>query len=92
MIFVKILGIIDILAAILFWLFAFFGILPGLTLTLAIFLLLKGVIFMISLSVASIGDVVCSLIIFMAFVFTLPKIIIIVVSIYLLQKGAFSLL
>jgi len=93
MISVKLLGIFDISAAILFWLFAFFAIIPEKFLLLAAFyLLVKGVIFLVSRDIASIFDIISSAIIFLALNFTIPKAIVIIVSLFLLQKGIFSLL
>lgn len=92
MVLVKIMGIVDLLAAVLFWIFAFFGIIPksGIML-IAFYLLIKGAVFLISADVASILDIVCSLLIFIALSFSLPKILVFIVVLFLLQKGFFSL-
>ncbi len=90
---VKVLGIIDILAAVLFWLFAFFNIIPStIVLILAIILLAKGLIFIISDHFASILDILSAILIFISLSFPMPKIITIIITIYLLQKGILSLL
>jgi len=87
----KILGIFDILTAIIFWVFGFFNIGRGIILFFAVYLLVKGAIFLVSQDIASIGDVVCSIIIFASLGFTMPKLVVSVVSLFLLQKGIFSL-
>ena len=93
MIIVKILGILDIFTAVFFWIFAFFGIIPtNLIILLGVYLLIKGAVFLISRDVASIIDIVCSFVVFISLNFTIPKVISILVSLYLLQKGVFSLL
>ena len=90
---VKILGVLDILTAIFFWIFAFFGIGPKtLVMILAFYLLIKGVIFLISADIASIIDIISAALIFLSLNFPLPKIIIILVALFLLQKGVFSLI
>jgi len=89
---IKILGILDILAALSFWLFAFFGFPPkSIVMLFAFYLLAKGVIFLISLDIASIIDVICAGIIFLSFTTPIPKFIVILVALFLLQKGVFSL-
>lgn len=89
---IKILGILDILAGILFWLSAFFHIIPKpLLLIFAFYLLSKGIFFLISFDIPSIIDVICSVIIFLSFTSTIPKFIAILVTLFLLQKGILSL-
>jgi len=90
---VKILGIIDILAGILFWIFFFFHIIPqNVILLFAIFLLAKGAIFLASSDIASIIDIACAGIILVSLNLALPGFIIILISLFLLQKGVLSLL
>jgi hypothetical protein len=90
---VKILGILDILSAVLFWLFGLFHIIPSsVILIIAFYLLIKGIIFLISLDTASILDVIVSIILFISLSFVLPNIIVFLVAFYLIQKGIFSLL
>ncbi|MGV8151776.1 MAG: hypothetical protein ACP5OG_01730 [Candidatus Nanoarchaeia archaeon] len=92
MIIIKILGIIDILIAMIFWVFGVFGIIPSnFILLIGIALLAKGIIFVTGLSFASILDIVCSVLIIAASSIHMPKIIIVIVSLFLLQKGLFSL-
>jgi hypothetical protein len=90
---IKILGILDIIAAILFWLFGFFYIIPqSVIMIVAFYLLIKGIIFIISLDVASILDIIVSILIFVSLNFTLPKVVIFLIALFLLQKGVLSLL
>lgn len=90
---VKILGILDILAAIIFWLFGMFYIIPStIILIIAFYLLVKGILFLISLDIASILDIIASIFIFVSLNFVLPKVIVIIIVLYLIQKGIFSLL
>jgi len=88
----KILGLLDIFAAITFWLSVFFHIIPKtLVLLFAFYLLVKGVFFLISLDIASIIDVVCAGVMFLSFNYSLPAFVPILVTLFLLQKGVFSL-
>jgi len=90
---IKILGVADILAAILFWIFGLFGFIPEiLIMIVGFYLLVKGTIFLISQDIASVLDILCAGVIFLALGFTLPKILVIIVTLFLLQKGIFSLL
>lgn len=90
---IKILGILDIIAAILFWIFGMFHIIPSnIILIIAFYLLIKGIIFIISLDVASILDVIVSILIFISINFMLPKVAVFLISLYLIQKGVLSLL
>jgi hypothetical protein len=85
------LGTIDIFAAIFFWIYGLFGIIPSSFIFLfAFFLLMKGVVFMIAKDFASIGDFVCSILMFLTIYVNMPDFIIILVSLFLLQKGIFS--
>lgn len=90
---IKILGIFDLIAAVSFWLFAFFHIIPSsVIIILALYLLIKGIIFLVSMDLASILDILAAILIFISLAIALPKVIIFLVSIYLLQKGVLSLL
>jgi hypothetical protein len=90
---IKILGLLDILSAFSFWLFAFFGFPPkSLIMLFAFYLLVKGVIFLISADIASILDIISAGIIFLSFSFALPKFLVILVTLFLIQKGIFSLI
>ena len=89
---VKILGILDLIGAAVFWLFGMFGIIhPSLVSFFAFYLLIKGVIFLISADIASILDIVSAGIMFIAINSGVPKIFTILVALYLIQKGLFSL-
>lgn len=89
---IKLLGILDIFIAVCFWIFAVFEILPGnFIMALGIILLIKGIIFIIGFSVASILDIVCALIIIIASAIEVPHVVNIATALFLVQKGIFSL-
>lgn len=89
---IKILGLLDIITAFSFWLFAFFGIFPrSLIIFFAFYLLIKGVIFLMSADIASILDIISAGIIFLSLSFAMPKFIVIITVLFLIQKGLFSL-
>jgi hypothetical protein len=90
----KLLGILDIFIGICFWIFGIFQLksLSGFIFALGIILLIKGVIFMTQLSIASILDIVFSFIIIGASSVAMPKVVVIITTLFLLQKGIFSLL
>ena len=89
----KILGVLDIFIGICFWIFGMFNfsILSGFIFILGIVLLIKGIIFMTQLSIASILDIVVALIIISSTSVALPKVIVIIIALFLLQKGILSL-
>lgn len=90
---IKILGILDIFIGLCFWLFGIFNIIPSsFILILGLFLLVKGIIFITGLSVTSFLDIICAVIIITGSSIVLPKIVVILVAIFLIQKGIFSLL
>lgn len=93
---VKILGLVDIFIALIFWIFGIFQLsfLNQFIFILGIILLIKGVIFMTQLSIASILDIVCALIIIASSSASvvMPKLVVIIIALFLLQKGVFSLL
>jgi len=90
----KILGILDIFIGICFWIVGIFQIkaLYGFIFALGIILLIKGVIFLTQLSIASILDIVCSFILIGAGSMAMPQVVVIITTLFLLQKGIFSLL
>ena len=89
---VKILGILDIFIAVIFWLFGMFHIIPSnLVLFLGIILLVKGLIFVFNLNITSILDIISAVLIILATSITMPTIVIALVTLFLLQKGVFSL-
>jgi hypothetical protein len=89
---IKLLGILDIIIALSFWLFGIFSIIPkSFILLLGFVLLIKGALFSIKINVTSILDVICALVIISAPSVKMPLIIVIIISLFLLQKGVFSL-
>ncbi len=90
---IKILGIIDIITAVLFWIFVVFGVrsLVEIVLLLGLFLLVKGIVFIANLSLASLLDITSSIFIIYASSNELNIIFVIAISFFLLQKGIFSL-
>jgi hypothetical protein len=90
---IKILGILDIFMGICFWLFGIFNFVnSGLILILGLILLIKGIAFLTSLSIASILDIISAIIFIISSSVVMPHLVVILVSLFLLQKGAFSLL
>ncbi len=90
---IKILGSLDIFIGIVFWLFGIFNIIPGsFILLLGFILLAKGIVFITGLSVISVLDIIFGIIIITATSIAIPKIIIILIAIFLIQKGVFSML
>lgn len=89
----KTLGIVDIVIAIAFWIFGVFRFpfLSGLILIGGLILLAKGFIFITGLSFSSFADIVCGLIIIAASSGYANIVVVIIISIFLLQKGIFSL-
>ncbi|MFA5173835.1 MAG: hypothetical protein WC438_01500 [Candidatus Pacearchaeota archaeon] len=92
MIIIKILGVLDIFIGLMFWLFGIFGLFPELMLLLGLILLVKGIVFITGLSIISFLDIILGFIIIGSTGFEMPKIIVIIISLFLLQKGIFSLL
>ncbi|MDP2925254.1 MAG: hypothetical protein Q8N99_02675 [Nanoarchaeota archaeon] len=91
---IKLLGIIDVFIALTFWIYGIFdvGLLSGLIYVLAIYLIIKGLIFLTQLSIASILDIACALVILSSVTVNMPNIVVIIVSLFLIQKGIFSML
>ena len=98
MMIVRIIGAIDFVVGLVFWLFGFLqyyniNVFPTEILAvLGTILLIKGIIFAIGLDIMSFLDIICGVIIIVAATTVLPTWIIYIVSIFLLQKGFFSLL
>ena len=93
MVVVKLLGILDISIAMCFWIFGIFGWIPeNFILLIGLFLLGKGVVFLTGLSVASVLDILAAIVIVIASGYDLPNVIIIIVSLFLVQKGIMCLL
>ena len=91
----KLLGIGDILTAILFNFYNNFGLFPTeWVLVFGIYLLIKGGLFSLSLDIASIIDVICAILMLgsLHFNFILPGIAVGIIGIYLIIKGLMSLM
>ena len=93
--FIKILGILDILAAVLLIIqnyFTFIEILPSSIIwIIGIYILIKGIAFALILDFASFIDIICGIVIILSIFFAVPKILIGLVIFWILQKGFFSL-
>ena len=91
---IKILGILDIIVGLMFWIFGVFHIesLSGLFLIFGLFLIVKGIVFITGLSIVSILDIVFGFVIIAASSIELPVVVIVIISLFLIQKGVFSLL
>lgn len=94
---IKLLGIMDIFIAIVFWIFGIFRLqdntlMMSFIMLLGFVILVKGVAFVISADIASILDIVCGLIIIGSTAVIMPKVVVIIVALFLLQKGIFSML
>ena len=90
---IKILGVLDIFIGICFWIFGVFNLLPkSFILLLGLFLLAKGVVFITGLSFASFLDILAAVLIIIASSVAFPLVVIIIISLFLIQKGAFSLM
>jgi len=90
---VKILGILDIFIAIVFWLFGILNLFPNkFILILGFILLIKGLVSIFGWSIASFFDVVCGVIIIIASSVAMPKVLVIILVLVLLEKGIISLL
>lgn len=91
---IKMLGIVDIFIGVCFWLFGIFNIIPDkFILLLGFILLAKGVIFVINLNIVSILDIFSALVIILASASdtVLPNLVVIIVTLFLIQKGIFSM-
>jgi len=90
---VKILGVLDIFIAVFFWLFGILHILPEkFIFTLGLILIIKGLLFVIHLNFVSILDVVVGGLIMLSTIWAFPYAMTIIITLFLLQKGIFSLL
>jgi len=89
---IKVLGILDILAGILFAISLFLK-LPTLIMLIVVFyLVIKGIFFLMFLDIASILDLISGILIFISLNTQLSMILNILVILFLVQKGVFSLL
>jgi hypothetical protein len=91
---VKILGVLDILAAISFWIFGIFhlSIMATFIMILGFFLLIKGIGFAVTVNIVSVIDIICAFIIIGSTTYSMPIVVVIITSLFLLQKGIFSML
>ena len=94
---VKILGMTDIIAAVSFFInnnFDKSGWFPNsIVIIFGIFLLVKGVIFLSSMDIASILDIICAAIIFVSVIFfPIHALVVFFVDIYLILKGFISII
>lgn len=91
---IKLFGIFDVVIASLFFVFNIFNLsyLNGIVLLLGFFLLVKGIIFAIKLDITSILDIASSIIIISSSSINIHIVIVILTSLFLFQKGVFSLL
>tara|TARA_Y100000310_G_C20660478_1_gene804456 strand:- start:1482 stop:1769 length:288 start_codon:yes stop_codon:yes gene_type:complete len=91
---IKVLGILDIFVGMCFWLFGIFHIIPdSFILLLGLFLLVKGVIFVFTLNIVSVLDIISAVVIIAASAseIVMPNLVVIIVTLFLLQKGIFSM-
>jgi len=92
---IKILGITDIIIAILFTINAnldkwnWFP--DRIILWAGIFLLIKGILFVLTLDFASLLDIICAIVILLSLTFNISLLISAIVILILLQKGFLSL-
>jgi len=91
---IKLLGLLDIFAGLMFWVYGVFGVgsLSGLVLVLGLVLLGKGAIFLIGLDVVSVIDVILGLVIITGSSFEMPIVVVVITSLFLIQKGVFSMM
>ena len=94
MIILKILGIVDLFIGIIFWLFGIFSLhsWSSFIFLIGLYLLAKGIVFATQLSIASILDIISALLIIYASSNEIYSLLIIIISIFLVQKGIFSML
>ena len=90
----KVLGALDIFTAICFWIFGIFHLsfISNLILILGFYILIKGIAFATTLNLVSIIDVVCGFIMIGSTSYSMPIVLVIIVSLFILQKGIFSMM
>lgn len=90
---IKLLGIFDIFVAICFWLFGILNVFSSkFILILGFILVIKGLIFILGLSIVSVLDIIVGIVIAISTSVTMPKAVVILIALFLIQKGIFSLL
>tara|TARA_B100001971_G_C18167875_1_gene525342 strand:- start:946 stop:1215 length:270 start_codon:yes stop_codon:yes gene_type:complete len=87
------MGTIDIALGVLFWIamvfsFSYFN---PLILLLSLVLIVKGIVFLMGMDFASVVDVISGFLIVYALSYGLHTLIVVIISIFLIQKGVFSL-
>jgi len=92
MVAIKILGTLDLITAILFWAFMVFDItgISQIITFLGIFLLVKGIVFATTADIVSVLDILSAMVVIVGSSFNIHIFLVILVSIYLAQKGIFS--
>lgn len=92
---IKILGILDIIAGLLFFIDSAFnksGWFPEkIILYIGIYLLIKGLLFVFTLDLLSIIDIICGGIILLSLLIHIPFLIVFLVVFFLIQKGFLSI-
>ncbi len=89
---VKILGVVDLLAAILIFLISWSVSLPStLVWVFIIILLLKG-LFILGGDIASGFDLITGVILILCLYFTIPRVILLILGFFIFQKGFLSVL
>lgn len=90
---VKILGVGDLLAALIFLLSALVGFIPDkLIWIVGLYLVIKGIAFALILDFTSFFDIAAGIVILLSLAIPLHMVIVAIVCLYLIQKGIFSLL
>jgi len=93
----KVLGVADLITALAFFLNTFLDktdhwFPDKIIIILAIYLIIKGIFFLVSLDFASIIDIICGIILILSIYMFIPLILSTVVLVFLLQKAIFSLI
>ena len=90
---VRILGGVDIALGVLFWVAMVFniGYFDPLLLLLSLGIIVKGVVFLMGMDFASAIDVISGFLIIYGLNYGLHLLLVVIVSIFLIQKGVFSL-
>ena len=89
----KIFGTIDILIGVLILISINHSYIPAkLIIGLACYLIIKGFLFVWSIDIASLIEIILGAIIILALYLPIPKILLTITAIYLFQKGIFSCL
>jgi len=90
---IKIFGVLDLIAAVIFGLSYYFHFIPRtMIFVIAGYLIVKGAIFLFSKDIASVIDIGCGLIILLSVFLNISHLVFIITLIFLAQKGLFSLL